>query len=314
MATWQFQSILNKESKFSSHKNVIKSNKESPERFDIVLEGVKHYSRLPITSFRTMRVMPSNIKNIKRSLTTIDQNPVVSKKTITDEQLQAFENYAKSLGISSIGYIKLPRKLIFKDKAVLHENVIILSMEMDRDKIEKAPSSETAYMIMQTYDDLGKTSNRLTTFLRQEGFSVQAGHPLGGLVLYPPLAELAGIGYHGRHGLIITPENGPRVRLTAIYTSIENLPIAQGNPHEWIAHFCQTCGRCIRKCPGFAIQEEPTLHENGLLTHITNEYCFPVFLDYHGCSVCIKECPFSRMEYNKLKTQFDNRTLNPEMI
>ena len=123
-------------------------------------------------------------------------------------------------------------------------------------------------MIMRTYDDLGKASAQLTTFLRAHGFSAQAGHPLGGLVLYPPLAELAGIGYHGRHGLIITPEHGSRVRLTAIYTNIENLPFAKDNSHEWINSFCQKCGRCIRKCPGFAIQEEPFLQQNGLLTHV----------------------------------------------
>ncbi|MHA2203334.1 MAG: 4Fe-4S dicluster domain-containing protein, partial [Candidatus Hodarchaeales archaeon] len=190
----------------------------------------------------------------------------------------------------------------------------ILSMEMDREKIEKAPSLETADMIMRTYDDLGKASNQLTSILRQQGFSAQAGHPLGGLVLYPPLAELAGIGYHGKHGLIITPEHGSRVRLTAIYTNIENLPFTKENPHKWIHLFCQKCGRCIRKCPGFAIKEEPILHENGLITHVMNEYCFPVFLDYHGCSVCIKECPFSRVEYGKLRTQFNNRTVDPEII
>ncbi|MFX0124468.1 MAG: [Fe-S]-binding protein [Candidatus Hodarchaeota archaeon] len=314
MAVRQFQSILEEESKFANTENVLKSIKESPERFEIVYESLKHSSGLPVTSFRTMRVMPSNIRNIKKSVTTVNQNPVILKRTITSDQLQEFERYAESLRISSIGYAKLPRKLIFKNKAVLHENAIVLSMEMDREKIEKAPSSETADMIMQTYNDLGKASSELTKFFRQQDFSAQAGHPLGGLVLYPPLAELAGIGYHGKHGLIITPEHGSRVRLTAIYTNIENLPFTKSNPHEWIHHFCQKCGRCIRKCPGFAIQEEPILHENGLMTHITNEYCFPVFLEYYGCSVCIKECPFSRVDYNKLKTQYINRTIDPEII
>ncbi|MFX0209290.1 MAG: [Fe-S]-binding protein, partial [Candidatus Hodarchaeota archaeon] len=234
--------------------------------------------------------------------------------TISNEDLLEFEEYTKSLNISSIGYTKLPRKLIFKSKAVLHENAIVLSMKMDKEKIEKAPSSETADMIMQTYNDLGKASHKLTTFLRKKGFSAQAGHPLGGLVLYPPLAELAGIGYHGRHGLIITPEHGSRVRLTAIYTNIENLPFFNENRHEWIQHFCQNCERCIRKCPGFAIQEEPILHANGQLTHVKNEYCFPVFLEHHGCSICIKECPFSRVDYNKLKKQFINRAVDPEII
>lgn len=311
----QYQTIIDEESNFMKTKNVLKSVTKSPVRFEIVTESLKHpIGRPPISSLHTMRVMPSNIRNIKRSVTTVNQNPPTPVSTITEETLLEFEKYAKKLGISSIGYAKLPRKLIFKDKAVLHENAIVLSMEMDKEKIEKAPSVETADMIMRTYDDLGKASHQLTTFLRQKGFSAQAGHPLGGLVLYPPLAELAGIGYHGRHGLIITPDYGSRVRLTAIYTNIENLPFSKENLHEWIQDFCQKCGRCIRKCPGFAIQEEPIVHPNGLITHVKTEYCFPVFLEHHGCSICIKECPFSRVDYNKLKKQFTNGTVDPEII
>ncbi|MFX1507671.1 MAG: hypothetical protein ACFFDC_16415 [Promethearchaeota archaeon] len=314
IAVRQYLSITEEESAFANNENVFKSNKESPERFEIVIKGVEQYGRLPISSFRTMRVMPSNFRYIKKSINTLDQNPETPKRVISNEDLLEFENYAKSLNISSIGYTILPRKLIFKNKAVLHEKAIVLSMEMDKEKIEKAPSSETANMIMGTYNDLGQASYQLTTFLREKGFSAQAGHPLGGLVLYPPLAELAGIGYHGRHGLIITPEHGSRVRLTAIYTNIVNLPFSEENRHKWIQHFCSKCGRCIRKCPGFAIQEEPIVHENGQLTHIINDYCFPVFLEHHACSICIKECPFSRVGYNKLKLQFKNRTVDPEII
>ncbi|MFW9906064.1 MAG: hypothetical protein ACFFFH_17205 [Candidatus Thorarchaeota archaeon] len=314
IAIRQYLSITEEESSFANTENVFKSNKESPERFEIVIKGVEQYNKLPISSFRTMRVMPSNFRYIKKSINTLDQNPETPKKTISNKGMLEFEKYAKSLNIASIGYTKLPRKLIFQNKAVLHENAIVLSMEMDKARIEKAPSSETADMIMRTYNDLGKASHQLATFLRQRGFSAQAGHPLGGLALYPPLAELAGIGYHGRHGLIITPEHGPRVRLTAIYTNIENLPFPQKNQYEWIQQFCQKCGRCIRKCPGFAIQEKPIIHSNGQLTHITYDYCFPVFLEHHGCSICIKECPFSRMDYDKLKKQFRNRMVNPEII
>jgi len=50
-------------------------------------------------------------------------------------------------------------------------------MEMDDKKIEQAPSSSTAAMIMQTYDKLGKAANKLTHYLRNHGYSAQAGHP-----------------------------------------------------------------------------------------------------------------------------------------
>jgi ferredoxin len=312
----QYRNLIKKEYLLTDYDQVVSGVSESPERFEIVFESLKYPpDQLKLfSSPRTMRFLPSNIKNINKSLVSINQNPDLPKSAIATELLQEFEMFAKSLGVSSIGYVKLPRKLIFKNKAVLHDNAIVLSMEMDRDKIDLAPSSKTAVMIMKTYDDLGKASNQLTDFLRTQGYSVQAGHPLGGLSLYPPLAELAGIGFHGKHGLIITPEHGPRVRLTAIYTNIKNLPFTERNTHEWIELFCQKCGRCKRKCPGFAIYDTPHQNDNGLLTHIKNEFCFPVFLEYHGCSICIKECPFSRVAYDKIRKQFNSRTVDPEMI
>ncbi|UCE12882.1 MAG: epoxyqueuosine reductase [Candidatus Heimdallarchaeota archaeon] len=312
----QYQKLVEREAQFAELENVLLSEKNSPERFEIVTESLEYpFEKTKLFySVKTMRIMPSNFRNIKKSITSIDQNPSVPQAKIPDHLLQEFHEYAKSLGVSSIGYSKLPRKLIFKNKAVLHDNCIVLSMEMNKEKIEKAPSSETANMIMRTYDDLGKASNQLTAYLRGQGFSAQAGHPLGGLVLYPPLAELAGIGYHGIHGLIITPEHGPRVRLTAIYTNIENLPFTEKNPHEWIGFFCAKCGRCARKCPGIAFFDEPASHKNGFITHIRNEFCFPVFLEYHGCTVCIKECPFSRVDYNKLKKHFNTQTVDPDLI
>ncbi|MFX0085215.1 MAG: hypothetical protein ACFFAU_06045 [Candidatus Hodarchaeota archaeon] len=312
----QFLKIIEKERNLAKHEYAIKSVEDSPTRFEIVLESLK-YSHDQIgllRSLRTIRFIPSNMRNITKSLISMRQNPEDPKTTISSELLLELESYAKSLGISSMGYVKLPRNLIFKEKAVLHQNAIVLSLEMDKEKIELAPSPKTSAMIMRTYDNLGKASNQLTRFLRKHGYSAQAGHPLGGLVLYPPLAELAGIGYHGKHGLIITPKHGSRVRLTAIYTNIDNLPFNEKNPHEWIKNFCQNCGRCIRKCPSFAIYDDPILHTNGLLTHIKNEYCFPVFLEYYGCSICIKECPFSRVDYHKLKKQFDTKTLDQNVI
>lgn len=312
----QFQKTIDRESQLLEIENSIKSNEDSPTRFEIVFESIKHPPEKVglFNSISTMRKIPSIMRNINKSLTSIIENPTHPKFTISKTLLQEFEKYAKSLGIAAIGYTKLPRNLIFKNKAVLHDNAIVLSFEMDKDKIELAPSAKTSSMIMKTYDDLGKCSNKLTEYLRKQGYSAHAGHPLGGLVLYPPLAELAGIGYHGRHGLIITPEHGSRVRLTAIYTNIENLPFSKENPHEWIKDFCGKCGRCIRKCPGFAIYDKPIIHENGIITHVENENCFPVFLDYHACTICVKECPFSRLDYKKLEKQYRTKTLNPDLI
>lgn len=249
-------------------------------------------------------LLKSSIHQGIKSIKSLKKNPSDPKRIIYPRALHDFESKAKSLGIGVIGYVQLPRKLIFKERAVLYDKAIVLLMEMDKDKIDKAPSVDTFKMVFETYDSLGKNVNILTRYLRQKGYGAQGGHPLGGLVLYPPLAAAAGLGWMGRHGLLITPRFGPRQRIAAIFTSIENLPVNENNPHSWIQGFCDKCGRCIRTCPPKAIRKLPVMHKSGRKTHIIREKCLPVFVGQDGCTVCVKECLFTRKSYDDIHKSF----------
>ena len=158
------------------------------------------------------------------------------------------------------------------------------------------------------YDALGRASNQIANWLRERGFSAHAGHPLNGMALYPPIAQKAGLGCRGINGLLITPRFGPRVRLAAVFTEIENLPVHSGDENEWVLDYCDICRKCIRKCPPRAIYETPIHHDNRLVTTVDNTKCFPYFANYHGCSICIKVCPFNQTDYNKLKTHLEHMT------
>ncbi|MHA1347677.1 MAG: 4Fe-4S dicluster domain-containing protein [Candidatus Heimdallarchaeaceae archaeon] len=148
---------------------------------------------------------------------------------------------------------------------------------------------------------------KIAKFLRQKGYSSQASHPLGGLVLYPRLAEKAGLGSFGKSGLLITPVNGSTVRLAAVFTSIKNLPVTDGHEHSWIREFCKTCLKCIKECPPQAILKEPIKHDTGRVTHIDNNKCFPYFAENYACTICIKVCPFNNNSYDKIKAAFEKR-------
>jgi len=220
---------------------------------------------------------------------------------------------AKSLGVSSIGYAQAPERWIFQGKGILHLNAIMLTMEMDKVRLDTAPSVAGEQAVIQTYRDLGIAANKIATYLRKRGYSAHAAHPLAGPTLYPPLTQMAGLGWLSASGLMITPEHGPRVRLAAVFTSIENLPFSTHNDHAWVADFCAECGICIRQCPVGAILPEPIQHANGQITCVDNNRCFPYFSDNYGCSVCIKVCPFNQTSYDTIKrTFFNNRTVpNP---
>jgi epoxyqueuosine reductase len=282
------------------------SNSNSPTRFEIPLEAAKMIRERDDFEMQhtfPMRRMFSIMKNINLSVDSISKNPPEPLVTVSEEFLDKLREFAYSLGVGPIGFAKLPRDLIFQGFGVIFDNAIVLAMEMDQDRINKAPSQETMNMVFGTYDKLGIAANRIAAYLREQGYAAQADHPLGGLVLFPPLAQKAGIGWVGTHGLLITPEYGPRVRLAAVYASIQNLPFSEGNEHDWIDEYCKICGLCIKQCPTSAILEEPVIHNTGRITHTKQRECFEYFARFYGCSVCVKACPFSKGDdsYERLK-------------
>lgn len=294
-----FQTALTLEEDLRLREDFIRFTDESPTRFDIIRGRLESTEGGP--PVRLMPTMLQCLAGIRESLETLDENPSQPKTEADQSLIQELEVEAFRLGAASIGYTKLPRRWIFQDKAVMYDNAIVVSMEMDPDGINSAPSVACMRTVMETYRDLGWINNQLADFLRARGYGAHAGHPLNGLVLYPPLAQMAGLGWMGLNGLIITPEHGPRVRLAAVFTSIQNLPFNEGNDHQWVRDFCENCRICHRECPPEAFYEGPVEHADGQVTYVKNELCFPYFNKYHGCSVCVKVCPFNNQSYKKVK-------------
>ncbi|MFX0008134.1 MAG: 4Fe-4S binding protein [Promethearchaeota archaeon] len=300
----RYLKILEKEGKIKELYNCISFTPESPVRFEIPLEAIKRIEEGKPTKFFRFKILPvliGSIRGILKGFKEIDKNPSNPKTTISNHELQKLQEFIMSLGIGMIGYCELPPKYIFQNKDILYKNCIVLIMEMNKEKIDKAPSYDTFHEVHRTYRDLGIATNKIANYLRKNGFGAHPIHPLGGAVLTPPIAKIAGLGWQGRHGMIITPKYGPRMRIATVFTSIENLPYSIDNPHSWIEDWCKKCGVCISKCPTSAIKTVSIEQNNGLISHIETEKCFPYFVENHGCSVCIKECQFNKLGYDALK-------------
>jgi hypothetical protein len=168
------------------------------------------------------------------SAKSIQNNPHGGKKEIDAETLEELEEYAKELGIAEIGYTEVDTRYIFRDFRILYKNAIVFTIAMDEDKIKGAPDMESFKEVFRTYYQVGLTVNKVADWLRERGFNAHAGPAAGGDINYIPVAIDAGLGVAGKHGLLMTKNNGPRVRLAAVYTDIENLPFAQENLHGWI--------------------------------------------------------------------------------
>ncbi|MHA1345720.1 MAG: 4Fe-4S dicluster domain-containing protein [Candidatus Heimdallarchaeaceae archaeon] len=301
------EKIFEMEDALSSQEGYLTYSDKSPVRFNIPIEiGRSEEIDAPVNLETLPRIM-SCMKNMKQAIVALDENVKDSRRRIEKDELVELETYIRSLNISGIGYTTVPQEFIFANKAVAFENAIVLTMNMDNKKISTAPSKQAGATIWQTYDQLGIAANKIARYLRNKGFNAHASHPLGGIVLYPRLAEKAGLGGFGKSGLLITPINGSTLRLAAVYTDIDNLPLNEGNEHGWVKEYCETCLRCVNECPPGAIYKTPIEHETGRVTHIDNEKCFPYFGNNHGCTVCIKVCPFNYTDYTTIKEGFEKR-------
>lgn len=73
---------------------------------------------------------------------------------------------------------------------------------------------------------------------------------------FDEVAVKCGLGELGLHGGLLTDAYGPLVRMCAILTDaeIEESPIAK-------KHLCDGCGKCLKACPGSAIDPEKGIDE-----------------------------------------------------
>jgi epoxyqueuosine reductase len=279
---------------------------DSPEMVDFF--GNHKATNLTIVQkFQIMaKVLPGLFGALREAERSYLASPCDSKMHHTRAEpgfISKIEDKAKSLGISAIGYANVTPARVYKGYAVPHEHAIVLVKEMDKVALAKAPSIDTEAMVMNSYRDINGAANVLVTFLREHEHAAEAGPGLGGITNYVLLARDAGLGWIGRHGMLITPQHGPRQRLAIVYTGIDNLPIPSNarSEHEWISAYCATCGKCIRKCPVNAILDSPVQHSPDHHSHVNSPRCHEYFRDHFGCSICMKECPFNLAGYDAVK-------------
>ena len=99
------------------------------------------------------------------------------------------------------------------------------------------------------------------------------------------VAKEAGLGWIGRHNLLVSPKFGARVRLVSILTDI---PLKLNEP---IQRDCGTCRSCIPVCPAGAIVEEPLDFDHIGCYEQIKAFCKERNIRHHICGLCIKACP-----------------------
>ncbi|MGB9978270.1 4Fe-4S binding protein [Methanobacterium sp.] len=233
------------------------------------------------------------------------ENPDKPKFIADDDFLQEFENYAHSLGISSVGYTQITPDLLIKDKFIRYPFTIVLTMEMSNEILKTAPGADAKDLNDTAYVRAAILTTKLSDFLRKNGYATEIANPIGGIVNFSKLGQKAGLGYIGKSGLLITPELGPRQKISAIFVSIANLPIKEDNEHEWIPEYCDKCSKCVKACPHKALIEKETCCGDKEV-ELIKKNCIGCS---QGCTYCIEACPFEEKGYEHVKNKFDKMNI-----
>lgn len=293
------------------------SRPRTPFDSDVPAEQISSLNFTPRQRLKALPEMVPLMLGMQRSARMYRSRRRPTRSAASPELIAELEARARAAGARDIAYVKVPNSAIFQGKGIPCQYAIVFTVEMDKEPISTAPSFECMHEVMQGYKNLAAISNQLAGFLHRHGYAAYPGTALGGLTDYPQLAELAGLGAIGYHGLLITPGEGARLRINTIYTNITNLPTlevqGQENEHMWVRDFCAMCRKCVRSCPVGAIYDEPRPRGDGGMQTIEHATCRDYFTTNYGCAVCLAICPFSQAGYEKVKAKFKGNPNAPQL-
>lgn len=266
----------------------------------------------PTRALSMLPVMLPLIRNMRKSAKLYDGKFEPRRDTAEPAFVAELEALAHKLGARDIRYVRVPHQAIFQGKGIPNEYAIVFTVEMDKANLASAPSFDAFLEVARGYKALAVIGNKLARFMHGNGYAAYPGTALGGITDYVYLAELAGLGVSGYHGLLISPNEGARLRINTIYTNITNLPINNQNEHLWVRDFCAMCRKCLRQCPVDAIFDVPVARGDGGMQCIDHDSCRDYFHLHHGCAICLVECPFSQAGYHKIQAHFKGNPNSPQ--
>ena len=115
-------------------------------------------------------------------------------------------------------------------------------------------------------------------------------------VMEVEFAKNAGLGWRGKHTLLLDRQHGSFFFLGEIYTTIPLIP------DESVESHCGTCEKCIDVCPTRAIVEPYVLDARRCISYLTIEHPGSIPVEFrkaignriYGCDDCQLVCPWNR--------------------
>lgn len=190
-----------------------------------------------------------------------------------------------------------PRNFLHDAKSIIVVAECYLTSEsVDPGKPGEPHGSIARYTWRNYYYDVKIKLRKIADFLKKRvGKGVRFRCYSNGSIAEKPIAQRAGIGYYGKHGIIITEEYGSWVVLGELIT---NIKLKVDKP---VNKSCGKCKLCIDACPTGAIIEPYIIDVSKCLGYIThNQFVMPVAIrevwgnKLYGCTICQDVCPINR--------------------
>jgi epoxyqueuosine reductase QueG len=108
--------------------------------------------------------------------------------------------------------------------------------------------------------------------------SVEEYYPLA-MISHRVAAEHAGVGFRGKHELIVTKQNGPALRLNSVITAEEL------DKDERMASLCGDCRACLDSCRILQKKNELSNYRQQCMERING-----LGLRHAVCGVCLRAC------------------------
>ncbi len=111
-----------------------------------------------------------------------------------------------------------------------------------------------------------------------------------------PLAEAAGLGWQGKHSVLVSRAFGSWLFLGAILTDLDLPPDAPARPS------CGSCTSCLEICPTQAFPAPYRLDARRCLAYLSVEHPGPIPQEFrramgnriYGCDDCLAVCPWNK--------------------
>jgi reductive dehalogenase len=181
------------------------------------------------------------------------------------------------------------------------QHAVVMAFEMDYNLIKYYHAYYLNTAVYMGYSRMAFANMCLTAYIQNLGFQA-IDCTENDVALTIPIAMKAGLGDLGRMGLLITPQFGPRVRLSKVLT---DLPLISDSPIEFgVTEFCDKCKKCADMCPSQAITHGERTVERLNVSNAVGELKWPIngerchvywSKSKKDCGNCIAVCPYNKV-------------------